>query len=228
MKTTWRTEWPHALLIAAQFVLAAVTWNSAPDRIPVHWGLDGQPDRYGGRFEGLFAMPLISVALYFVMQWLPRFDPGKANYPAFAGAYGAIRLALTVTLTVIYASVHLWLRGQPVSVATLMPLIAGAMCVVLGAVMGKVRPNWFFGIRTPWTLSSKLSWNRSHRVGGWLFILVGLLMMVAAVVRSGWAIWTMIAAPLGAAIVVTAYSYFVWRSDPEKVPPAGTLPASEG
>ena len=228
MKTTWRTEWPHALLIAAQFALAAVTWNSAPDRIPVHFGFDGQVDRYGGKFEGLLVLPLVSVALYFVMRLLPRFDPGRANYANFAGPYATMRLSLTVALATIYGISHLTMLGEPANVATMMPLLMGAVFILLGGVLGKVRPNWFVGIRTPWTLSSKQAWNRTHRVGGWVFMVLGVLTMAAAALRAEWAVWTVIAGPLAAAVGLSAYSYVVWRGDPERIPPAGTLPAGDG
>lgn len=88
MRTNWRTEWPHWAMLAAMFLLAAVTWRSAPDRLPVHWGLGGEVDRYGGRFEGLLGLPTLALGLYLLLRWLPRIDPGRANYAQFAGAYG--------------------------------------------------------------------------------------------------------------------------------------------
>jgi uncharacterized membrane protein len=46
---TWRTEWPQWVIIATMFALAAVVWREAPDSLPVHWGVSGAPDRYGGK-----------------------------------------------------------------------------------------------------------------------------------------------------------------------------------
>jgi len=99
--------------------------------------------------------------------------------------------------------------------------------VVLGNQMGKIRPNWFVGVRTPWTLSSKLSWNRTHRLAGWLIVLAGFACWIAAAIRPAAALATSLAAILSAAAISVAYSYVVWRSDPDKTPPAGTLPAEE-
>lgn len=228
MKVTWRTEWPHWLLLAVQFALTALTWNSAPDRIPVHWGFDGQVDRYGNKFEGLLLLPLVSLALYIGMLWLPRLDPGRANYPAFAGAYATIRLALVVVLTGVYGVIQLTMHGRAVRVETTLPLAVGALCVVIGGVLGKIRPNWFVGIRTPWTLSSKQAWTRTHRAGGWLLIVLGVLTMVFAVLRVEWALRALVAALAAAGVGLVAYSYLVWRGDPEKIPPAGTLPVGNG
>ncbi len=80
MRTNLRAELPHLAVIAAMFLLVAATWSSAPDRIPVHWDLAGQVDRYGGKFEGLLLMPLLTLGIYLLFLVAPRFDPGRANY----------------------------------------------------------------------------------------------------------------------------------------------------
>jgi uncharacterized membrane protein len=227
MKFSWRSEWPHLVLLAGMFALAAASWSTAPDRIPVHWGLRGGPDRFGGRFEGLLAIPLLTAGLYLLMLFLPRIDPGRANYAAFSHAYATFRLALVVLMATLYGAIHLWLHGHPVAVETLAPLAIGAFFIVLGNLLGKVRPNWFIGIRTPWTLSSKLAWTRTHRAGGWVFVAIGVLMMATGLVRTEWAVWVMAVAGGGSVLGLVVYSYVLWRRDPEKTPPAGTLPAGD-
>ena len=83
MKISWRTEWPMWLLLIGMFALAAASWGATPDRVPVHWGLNGSPDRWGGKFEGLMLMPLIALGIYLIMLFIPRIDPGRANYANF-------------------------------------------------------------------------------------------------------------------------------------------------
>lgn len=228
MKLTWRTEWPHWLLLAAMFALAATAWGTAPDRIPMHWNLTGHVDRYGGRFEGLLAIPLLALAIYVLMIFLPRLDPGRANYAAFDSAYSTLRLLLLVVMAALYGLVHLWMRGIHAPIGVWVPLLVGALFVVIGNLLGKVRPNWFVGIRTPWTLSSKLSWTGTHRAGRWVFILMGLMLMGCAIQRTVWAVFAMAAVGVVGLLGLTVYSYLLWRKDPEKTPPAGTLPAGDG
>jgi uncharacterized membrane protein len=225
MKLSWRTEWPHWLLLAVMFALAASTWGSAPDRIPVHWNIAGHVDRWGGRFEGLLAIPLLALGIYVLMIVLPRFDPGRANYDAFAGAYSTLRLGILVVMAALYAFILLWVRGVHVSIEVWVPLIVGGLFIVIGNLLGKVRPNWFVGIRTPWTLSSKLAWTHTHRAGGWLFVVMGVLMIACAVVRTAWAVWVTLGAGGAGVLALVVYSYLVWRRDPDKTPPAGTQPA---
>lgn len=228
MKVDWRTELPMWLLLAGMFALAISTWSVAPERIPVHWGWSGQPDRWGGRLQGLMLQPLVALGLYGLLLFLPRIDPGRANYETFSRPYAVLRLVVMLAQAAIQTLVVLNVRGVHVQVGIVAPLVVGALFVVLGNLLGKIRPNWFVGIRTPWTLSSKESWARTHRAGGWVFIGAGLLLMtLAAVHRLAWTLG--VVALIGIAVLgLVVYSFVVWRSDPEKSPPAGTTPAGPG
>ncbi len=140
MRTNLRTELPHLAVIAAMFVLAAATWSAAPDRIPVHWDLAGRVDRYGGKFEGLLLMPLLTLGIYLLFLVAPRFDPGRANYARFWRPYWIMRLAVVV-LALVYGFILLWTWGIQLDVWTVVPILVGGLFVVLGSVMGKIRPT---------------------------------------------------------------------------------------
>src|SRR5437773_1426173 len=89
MRFDWRWELAQGVLLAAMAAMAAASWSSAPDWIPVHWNVYGQVDRYGGRVEGLLAIPILAVAMYAMTVLLPRVDPRRESYRHFAGAYAA-------------------------------------------------------------------------------------------------------------------------------------------
>ena len=95
---------------------------------------------------------------------------------------------------------------------------------MIGNCLGKVRPSWFVGIRTPWTLSSKLAWTKTHRIGGWLFVVVGVGILIAAVVHSAWAIPIGLVSIVASSLGLVVYSWFVWRTDPDRIHPVGTSP----
>jgi hypothetical protein len=84
---------------------ALVIWPVAPDRIPAHWSFDGSVDRWGGKIEGLLGIPLLALAIYLLMRYLPRIDPGRANYARFGGAYTAIRAGIVILMAVVYAAI---------------------------------------------------------------------------------------------------------------------------
>jgi uncharacterized membrane protein len=222
--TVWWTEALQLVLIAAMFLAAALTWPVAPDQIPVHWGVSGQVDRYGGKVEGLLGPPLLALAVYFAMRLLPRFDPGRPNYAQFAQVYAAIRVVIVAAFAAIYGLVVLSVRGLALDMPMLGAIAVGILLVVVGNFMGKVRPNWFVGIRTPWTLSSKAAWTRTHRLGGWLLIADGIALIAVGALRAEWALGAWIALTVGSMLWLVVYSYRVWQADPQKIPPAGTLP----
>jgi uncharacterized membrane protein len=227
MKRSWRTELVQLSPIAAMFLTGALCWSHASDRIPVHWNWRGEVDRYGGKFEGLLLLPLVSLALYLLLLVLPLFDPGKANYRTFAGAYNLIRLMITLFLSAIYAVGVLVSLGYHVDMNTVIGLALGVLFIVLGNVLGKIRPNWFVGVRTPWTLSSKLSWTKTHRLAGWLFIVMGLLAVAWAILQNAWMLGVMITVDIACGISLVVYSYLIYRKDPARMSPADTQPVAE-
>ncbi len=227
MKTNWRIELGMLLLIAAMFAGALIVWPHAPDQIPVHWNAGGEVDRYGGKVEGLLGLPLIALALYLLMRFAPRIDPGRANYARFGGAYTAMRVGLQLLLAAIFGMVLAWVLKWPIDASRAVPLSVGALFVLFGTVLGKVRPNWFVGIRTPWTISSKTSWVRTHRLGGWLFMALGVLFAITGAFKLGRFGVLAMGAVIAVVVILFVYSYVVWRADPEKQPPAGTQPADD-
>lgn len=228
MKMTWKSEWPQWTMLLAMFALAAWRWPLTANKVPVHWDMNGQIDRYGGKIEGLLALPLLSVGLYVMLLALPRLDPGRANYAQFAKSYNAIRLAVLTSMFVVYGATLLGAAGHKIEMSGVICPAIGGLFIVLGSVMGKIRPNWFVGIRTPWTLSSKTAWSKTHRAGGWTFIALGAAQIVAGTALPLTSLLgLMVTMLLSASAGLSAYSYLVWRDADDKAPPAGTLPAEE-
>jgi uncharacterized membrane protein len=214
MKINWRSEIVSLFLVAAMFILAAAAWNSMPGSIPVHFGLNGQPDRYGGKFEGLLSMPLTATGLYLLFFFLPRIDPHGERYARFAGAYTVIRTAVIALLAAVQVAIILQARGVAIDVSTIVTLAMGLLFVVLGNYMGKIRPNWFVGIRTPWTLSSEESWNKTHRLGGKMLVTLGLLIAASSLLQKPWILLAGVGLLLVITVILSVYSYLIWKNDP--------------
>jgi len=222
MKANWRIELALLALVAMMFAAALIVWPSAPSGIPVHWNASGEVDRYGGKFEGLLLLPLLALGIYLLMRYLPRVDPLRANYARFGGAYTAIRAGVLLLMAGIYAMVIAWVMKVPIDISRAAAVAVGALFVLLGSVLGQVKPNWFVGIRTPWTLSSTESWARTHRLGGRLFIAIGVLFAITGAFKLGPFGYVAVGAAMVVVAVLVVYSYFVWRRDPAKQPPPGT------
>ncbi len=218
VKTTRWTELPQLLLIALMFVASALVWPYAEDRIPTHWNASGEVDRYGDKIE-LFVLPAITAGLYLLLRYIPRIDPKKSSYNAFVGAYTAIRISMVVFMAALHGVMLYTAIDAETAELDIGPFVTvgiGVLFIVIGLVLGKVQPNWFVGIRTPWTLSSTRSWARTHRLGGWLFIAMGLLMIVVGLIEPELMATVVLAATLGSVAIMFAYSYLEWRKDPDR------------
>jgi uncharacterized membrane protein len=216
MRTSWRTELPQLILLAAMFAAGAVAWPRVPDKLPVHWNTAGEVDRYGGRVEGLFAVPLITLGLYVLMLVVPRLDPRASAYAEFASVFLAIRYVLMGFMMILQTLLLVSAFGWKVPMTAVMMPLMGVLFAVLGWFMPRIRPNWFVGIRTPWTLSSERSWDKTHKLAGWLFPLAGVALAASGFLSSPIAVGCCIAIAAGPILWLVIYSYLVWRDDTQK------------
>lgn len=216
-------------LITIALMAGMALWASLKlpaDNIPVHWGIDGTPDRYGGRAEALFGLWVVPISAFFsalVFALLPALEPMRDNLIKSRRAYRAIWISTMVLMFGIHAGL-VWLMvsgldGVQNSNEFVRFVIAGTglLFLLIGNYLPKTRQNWFLGIRTPWTLSSEFAWEKTHRLAGRLFMAAGFIAMIGAFVVNGiWLVAMITSLSVGSALISIVYSYFAWRSAPDK------------
>jgi uncharacterized membrane protein len=207
-------------LIVGMAAFSAWAWNLIPDgaQVPVHWNIEGHADRYGSKVEALLAMPAVAAVLTALLLFLPRIDPRRANIEASGKFWNAVAIAIVALLA--YVHVFLILNAMGRSVDVLNGMIPGlcALFVVIGNYLSKTRSNWFAGVRTPWTLSSEYSWEKTHRWTGRLFVATGIVdavVWLAAGPRI--AMGVLLASLLATTIAAIALSYVFWKNDPDRI-----------
>lgn len=204
------------LLILVAFVASAAVYEKLPDPMPTHWNLAGEVDGWTALPWGAFLLPLMLLAAAAIFHVVPLIDPRKANYAKFKGTYEI----LIITIMTFMVGVHLLVLasaiGMNVSLHRLMPIGVGALLMVIGNLLPRTRPNWFIGIRTPWTLSSDRVWERTHRFGGHLFVAAGAVTVVAAVFAPRLAIPVLIGSAVALSVGVLLYSYIIWKQDSDR------------
>ncbi len=209
-------------MVGAMTLLSAWAWPQLPTgaQVPIHWGIDGRVDGYAPKEIGLFMLPLVTVAVATLLAVIPRIEPRRANLERSGKAYAAICIAVVTLLGgghLLSVAVAL---GAVLDVTRLILIGAGLMFVVIGNFLPKVRPNYLVGIRTPWTLASDLSWVRTHRVGGRLFVVEGFVLIALGMLgaRAEMLAVAVVGAIVILLVVVFIYSYRVWKLDPGKRP----------
>lgn len=199
------------VLVAAGASLIAYT--GLPERVPVHWNISGEVDRYGSRFAVLVLVPLTMLFMWGLLRFLPRIDPLRANYARFAGTYEIIIDSVMAMMLVIHLAVLLGASGAPDSVTLVVRAAVGAMFIVMGNVMPRTRQNWFVGVRTPWTLASERVWERTHRLAGYLFVALGVVVILTIPLAPQIGIPILAAGVAAVAAASVVYSYLEWRKE---------------
>lgn len=199
--------------IAAAFVFSAAVYGQLPERVPLHWDWSGQPDRWGSRLEGAFLLPAFALGLWMLLTFLPKIDPRRANYERFGGTYDFVVTAVVTFMAGMHVIVLGATLGWPIAINRVVPAAVGVLLIVIGNLLPRARSNWWFGIRTPWTLSSDRVWQKTHRVGGYLMIATGLGLLLHALVAQLWTVWVAMVL-VGLCVVGTmVYSYLKWREE---------------
>lgn len=165
-------------LILASLTISAYVYPSMPEQMASHWNASGNVDGYMSRFWGVFMMPLISILMLGLFLAIPKIDPLKANIEKFREYYDGFIVLMIAFLFYIHALTLVWNLGFEFSMGSFVVPAIGVILYYAGILMENAKRNWFIGIRTPWTLSSDVVWDKTHKLGSKLFKAAGLLMVI--------------------------------------------------
>jgi uncharacterized membrane protein len=145
------------------------------DQIPIHWNIQGQVDGYGAKSWAAFFMPEVMAGLLVLFLALPWLSPKHFEVDAFRSTYWFIAFVILCLMAYIHG-LMLWSAAAG-AVDTTRALLAGVLLMfgLMGNVLGKVRRNFWVGVRTPWTLANERVWNDTHRLAARLFVAAAVL-----------------------------------------------------
>ncbi|HEY4943462.1 MAG TPA: SdpI family protein [Rhizomicrobium sp.] len=205
--------------VAAMFGASTWAWfHLAPGTpIPIHWDIDGRPNGFARGPFALFMAPAIAALMTALFTALPWLEPRRLNLASSAKFYRATWIGLILLLAAthgvtLYAALH---RG--VEVGSIVVACVCLLMIVFGNYLGKTRSMFLGGVRTPWTLSSEYSWQRTHSLAGKLFISAGALGFAAALtLPSKPATHIFLYAMALTLVLSVVMSYVYWRRDPNR------------
>ncbi len=215
MKKVVKFSWPifitQICIVISMLVVALILWPRLPEMMPSHWNVNGEIDSYMNKTTWVWLFPGITFLLALMFPFLSRIDPKKEKYTLFRRPWLILQMVFVVFFAYMYF-ISLYISLHPEVLIT--PFIIGGLGVMftlIGNYLGKVRQNWFIGIRTPWTLDNEEVWNKTQRLGGLLFTISGLIIFAEAFI--GWLLpWVVGISIAIAAIVPIVYSYFLYRT----------------
>lgn len=195
-------------IVAATWIASAWVFPAMPERFPTHWNIRGEVDGHGPRWVGAFVTPATMTGFLGLFAILPWLSPRKFEVDSFRGTGLFVMIVVLLMLAYLHAvTLYAGLRGGvPIGRALLGGIFLAMMA--LGNVLGKIRRNFYIGVKTPWTLASERVWNDTHRLAAWSFVLGGLLGFLCAV--AGWLVLASILF-LPMAFVPVLYSFWHYK-----------------
>jgi uncharacterized membrane protein len=215
-------KWIPYLIVAVAAAASVIALPHLPTRIPDHnWG-SGRVVGESSSLASAFTLPFILLLLALMMHWLPRIDPRGANYAKFEGTFEAIFISIMLFLLLFHFALLASALGYPISFERWAPVGIGLLFIVLGNLMPRARPNWFIGVRTPWTLSSDRVWEKTHRLAGYVLVIAGIVVAILGFTGAQFA--PFVTGPVigVAALSLVVYSYVEWRREGSVPRPTST------
>ena len=198
-----------ALLIVAVLAATAVAYPHLPDTIPMHWDAHGNVNGWGAKWTLFTIDPGIMAGMLLLFAALPWLSPRHFEVDTFRSTYSYIMIIVLAMM----AYVHALILAASLSVALdISRAIMGGVCLLialLGNVLGKVRRNFYVGVRTPWTIANEQVWNATHRLAAKTFFAGGLLGLLAVLLRGPF--WLPIALILTASLGPAIYSLVYYK-----------------
>lgn len=194
----------------------AFIWGTIPEQVPTHFNVKMQPDSYSSKTGFFFIqcfLAVVSVAVYFLLQNIHKLDPKRAH-KGMSPVFDKIAMGMVVFMAALgFVTIHMSL-GSTVAVGKLMPSLIGLLFAFLGNLMHNVKPNYFVGVRLPWTLNSDQNWRKTHQLTGKLWFAGGVLLAVLSLflpVEPGTYVMMIILAVL--VLIPIFYSYSLYRKE---------------
>ena len=195
------------LIIAIPLVYFGLIYKSLPEQIPIHFDIHGNPDNYAAKGSYWWIIILTTLGVYLLMLIIPLIDP-KKRLQQMGNKYYVFKL-LIVGLMSIISIMSVYAAANPQKDPSLLIMvIMGLMFMLLGNYMPSFKPNYFIGIRTPWTLESEDNWRKTHRIGGWTWTLTGLVVIILALLKAS--LILTIGLILLAAFIPVVYSFILY------------------
>lgn len=206
-------RWFAPVLLVGMWAFALGVFHRLPAEIPTHWNLSGEVDGWSPRFPGAFIAPAVATVLWLLIRFQARFDPRREEVVRSTrtrSLLAEILVAFMAVLEVLTLGIAL---GWPLDMSEALWPLLGLLLVAMGNYLPRVRPNWFIGVRTPWTLANDVVWQKTHRLAGWTFVAAGLLTAAAMFLPVRVRPFVGAGAVLLAAVVPVAYSFLRWRRE---------------
>jgi len=208
-----KTEILPFIILFATVALSFWAYPLLPDLVVSHWNFAGQADGWSSREFHTILFPGIIFAMYLMFSLMPKLDPHAERYSEFASVYLVMRNFILLIFFVIFAAATFSNLGYAINIGATVAGAVGLLMIFLGNYFGKLKRNYFVGIKTPWTLASENVWNKTHRLGSRLFIVWGIGLILTPWLASQVAFIILFGGLMVMLVWLYAYSYWLYKKE---------------
>jgi uncharacterized membrane protein len=159
-------------------------YDKLPDKMPIHWDIEGNPDNYSSKAFAVIGLPFMMAGLNLITHFALNSDPKRENSSVVLKLIGKLTVPfLSVALVPITLFAGL---GYEIPIEKIVPAFVGLLFIIIGNYLPKSKQNYTVGIKLPWTLNNEANWNKTHRLAGYLWIIGGLLMFLNSFLKIYW------------------------------------------
>lgn len=203
------------ILALVPLIIFSALYSKLPEQVPTNWGIDGTVT-YSNKVN-LWAMILMSPLFAVLFDVMPKIDPKKKNYNKFGKYYDAFCLFMMSFLLIMNGIIinESFYPGR-ISVSRVVIFLVAIMFIFLGNILPKTKTNFYFGIKTPWTISNPDVWNKAHRLGGRLMFGFGVIMLIINFFLSDQMIFGVMMVGIIIVTLIPTIMSYIWFKGSEK------------
>lgn len=181
MKPTLRKEVPLIAIVLLPFIYLAYIWNKLPQEVPIHWNIQGEIDGYSNKAMLILIPILLPLLVYVIFLLIPKIDP-KNKLNQMGKKFHNIKVLMTIFMSVLALFIIYSAESQSLTNPNYIILGMGLLFIILGNFFKTIKPNYFLGIRTPWTLEDETVWKKTHRMAGKMWFVGGIVIVFASLI----------------------------------------------
>lgn len=171
-------------VVVLMFLVNFIFYTKLPNVVATHFNEKGIANGYSSKLTFLLTDSVLSVVLLGIFLIIPKVDPLKENIEKFKEYYYYFAVVIMIFMLLVHLQVILYNLGIKLDVNVFVSLLTAVILYFASLLVEKAKRNWFIGIRTPWTLSSDVVWDKTHRVGGMLLKVCSVLAILGAFFRD--------------------------------------------
>ena len=196
-----------SIIILLPILVGVVLWDKLPDTMATHFGIDNEADGFSSKFVGVLGLPFILLAIHLFCAIVTSKDPRKQN---ISNKIYTLCLWIAPCISIFVSTIiYQYNLGIKLNIGLFASLFIGLIFIIVGNYLPKMRQNYTIGIKLPWTLANEENWNKTHRLAGCLYIILGIFIIISALIDTFNSLILMLIAVLISIFIPGLYSFIL-------------------